>query len=148
MSNELNQSLNYRWSDAWLLEAIVIASQRRPASICEIIAAGDALNHAIFSPEEFESGLARLSQGGWIEENEEGFIITAKFSCSESFLQKFGKYFRVLKPRYDKIIKKLLRVLPPKADDPTPHPDNNLQYNGFSNQEFFKAVNKYLEELK
>ncbi len=69
----------YRWTDGWLLAAIALASGNRPALLWEIIAAGDALNHAIFTDEEIESGLARLTQGGWITERNGTFLVTTLF---------------------------------------------------------------------
>src|SRR5688572_16073462 len=60
-------------SDAWLLLAIVLAAGNDVANLHEIVAAGDGINHAIFTEEEMESGLYRLSNGGYIEESNGGF---------------------------------------------------------------------------
>jgi hypothetical protein len=53
----------FRWSDAWLLLSIAWASRggTAAAALDEVIAAGDALNHAIFTFEEVDGGVARLS---------------------------------------------------------------------------------------
>lgn len=67
----LNGPMNdliYEWSDAWLLLAIIYASRHEPATLAKVIAAGDAINHAIFTPAELDQGLARLSRGGYVDE--------------------------------------------------------------------------------
>jgi hypothetical protein len=56
----------YQWSDAWLLLAIIYASQNGTPTLAKVIATGDAINHAIFTPTELERGLARLSRGGYV----------------------------------------------------------------------------------
>ena len=57
-------SVTYSLSDAWLLLAIAGASApARGASVRDVIAVGDYLNRAVFTFEEFDSGLARLRAG-------------------------------------------------------------------------------------
>ena len=60
--------MRHQWSDAWLLLAIVRASANGKAGMQEIIEAGDGINHAIFTDEELEGGLARLTAAGLIKE--------------------------------------------------------------------------------
>src|SRR5918993_141058 len=64
----VKDKIEYNWSDAWLLLAIIYASRDGGATLEKIIAAGDGINHAIFNPDELESGFARLTSGGYIEE--------------------------------------------------------------------------------
>ncbi|MCF7981954.1 MAG: hypothetical protein K9K86_08210 [Pseudomonadales bacterium] len=66
--------IQYAWSDAWLLCSIVIVAGDNAATLVNIIAAGDWRNHAIFTTRQLRGGLARLSAGGFITENEEGFV--------------------------------------------------------------------------
>jgi hypothetical protein len=77
-SNREEQSANgvmrnpseFLWSDAWLLTAIFWAQRAEgQVSLMKIVAYGDLVNVAIFNPEELESGLARLTEGGLIKEN-------------------------------------------------------------------------------
>jgi hypothetical protein len=70
----------YLPSDAWLLLAILLASREKPASLDQIIAAGDFINHAIFNPDELERGLSRLSAGRLIKERQGKFTVTRKVS--------------------------------------------------------------------
>jgi hypothetical protein len=56
----------FTWADAWLLQAIAMAGRDGPAALADVIGAGDALNHAIFTFEELDGGLARLRAAGLI----------------------------------------------------------------------------------
>src|SRR5262245_53374580 len=66
----------YLWSDAWLLQAIVLATQRGPATLAQVIAAADVVNHALLTADELHGGFARLTAGGFVAEAEERFTIT------------------------------------------------------------------------
>jgi len=66
----------YLWSDAWLLQAIALATQRGPATLAQIIAAADAVNHALPTFDELHGGFVRLTAGGFVAEAEERFTIT------------------------------------------------------------------------
>jgi hypothetical protein len=68
----------YRWSDAWLLLAIAIASQEAPASLEAVIAIGDGIQHAIFTHAELDGGLARLLAGALIEGDANRLTTTAR----------------------------------------------------------------------
>jgi hypothetical protein len=74
----VNDSTTFYNSDAWVLLAIIYASRSGPATLDKIIAAGDAINVAIFLPNELEGGLARLTAGGYITEHEGAFAPTEK----------------------------------------------------------------------
>ncbi len=60
----------YRWSDSWLLLAVLWAARDGAASLSAIIGAGDAINHALFTPAELNGGLARLIDGGLVVEDQ------------------------------------------------------------------------------
>ena len=69
---------HYLPSDAWLLLAVLFASQEKAAPLDQIIAAGDYINHAIFNPDELEGGLSRLLAGKFIRERQGKFTVTKK----------------------------------------------------------------------
>jgi hypothetical protein len=56
------QNQQFLGSDAWLLLALLYAKE--PADRKRIVEVGDAINHAIFTDEELEGGLARLQAAG------------------------------------------------------------------------------------
>jgi hypothetical protein len=62
----MSPGIPFSWSDSWLLLSIWYASDhgRRGAPLADVIAAGDFINHAIFTPGELQNGLARLTAMG------------------------------------------------------------------------------------
>src|SRR5919112_4101695 len=65
----------WAWSDAWVLAAVA-AYGERGCSLTELIAAGDAINHAMLLAAEVEQGVRRLSGTGLITVQEEVFGLT------------------------------------------------------------------------
>jgi hypothetical protein len=55
--------MNWTWSDAWLLTAAYF-TEENPVSLRGLIGAGDAINHAIFTDDEIDHGLTRLTAAG------------------------------------------------------------------------------------
>ena len=68
--------MNYLWSDAWLLQAIALAARERRATLAEVIASADAVNHALPTSDELHGGLSRLTAGGFVHEIEDRFDLT------------------------------------------------------------------------
>lgn len=118
---------NYYWSDAWLLLAIIYASKNGEATLEKIIAAGDAINHAIFNPDELESGFARLKSGGYIEEK------NGIFSATDKVMQTYPKTISPRRAIHKELkdMEKLLGVASPTSKES--HSDN-LKYAGFSKE--------------
>ena len=67
--------IEFTWSDEWLLEAIRCLGPEKGATLKDVIAAGDALNHAIFTPAELRTGLAKLLAARHIVEKEGKWFI-------------------------------------------------------------------------
>ena len=55
--------MNWSWSDAWLLTAAYF-TQENPVSLRGVIGAGDGINHAIFTDDELDHGMTRLTAAG------------------------------------------------------------------------------------
>ncbi|HJU86425.1 MAG TPA: hypothetical protein VJ788_03535 [Gemmatimonadota bacterium] len=70
--------MQFLWSDAWLLQAIAVAARSEPATLAEVLAAADAVNHALPTDEELHGGLARLTGEGFVEEIEDRFRLTSR----------------------------------------------------------------------
>ena len=65
-------------SDSWLLVALLQATRDKPsASLPELIAAADGVNHAIITRGEIETGFGRLVPAGYALCTEEGYAPTA-----------------------------------------------------------------------
>lgn len=129
----------YNSSDAWLLLSIIYAGGANgTATLEKIIGAGDYINHAVFNPDELESGLARLAAGKFIKGKNKFFSITLKVRRA---------YAETTSPRRaaDKQLSDIGNLIGASAaTDEQPH-ENNLKYAGFSPEEFRETFNKYLK---
>ena len=70
-----------RWSDGWLLRAIAMARRgpSKAAKLEDIFAAGDAINHAIFTHDELQTGFERLRAAGLISIESNQCLLTDEF---------------------------------------------------------------------
>jgi hypothetical protein len=75
----MSQSTQFSPSDPWLLQAIGMAGRTSPASLRDIVAVGDYVNHAIFTWEEVQTGLPRLIAARLIEAEGKGFRLSQMF---------------------------------------------------------------------
>ena len=126
----------FNWSDAWLLLAVSFASQRGPATIETIIAAGDGINFSIFKADELESGLVRLTESGYITNSAGSFSLTEKVKPhSDSFLAKQRSMHERLKD-----VQEMLGAASAPDDQPC---KNNLKYPGFTKKQYEDAVLSY-----
>jgi hypothetical protein len=71
-----SNNMLYLWSDAWLLQAIILATRSGPATLSQVIASADAVNHALPTNDELHGGFSRLTTGGLIEEIDGCFRFT------------------------------------------------------------------------
>jgi len=60
---------DWEFADAWFATAVAI--QKKPCELADVIAAGDAIDHAIFTREEIEVAVSRLVGAGllWISDD-------------------------------------------------------------------------------
>ena len=67
------------WTDAWFLAAAARRQKRgRGAALADILAEGDYMNHAIFTPDEIERAVRRLVAGGLlVVEDSDSFRVTS-----------------------------------------------------------------------
>ena len=126
----------YNWSDAWLLLAVIYAGDAG-ATLERIIAVADGINHAIFNSEELESGLARLTAGGYLAE-EQGI-----FRAGDRVMDAYAK---TTSPRrsIEKELKDIEAYLGAASSGDTQPQSNNLRYPGFSKAEYDRAVEAYV----
>lgn len=127
----------FNWSDAWLLLAIIYAGDEG-ANLEKIVAIGDFIEHAIFNPDELESGFARLTAGGYITEKNGVFSATTK--VRRAYAKTTTQRRAVLKELDD--VQKLINAAPPSSEQPH---SNNLKYPGFSEESYEEAVKRYVE---
>jgi hypothetical protein len=70
--------VQFLWSDAWILQAVALASKDEPASLASVLAAADALNHALPIPDELHGAFARLIEEGYVVERAAQFSLGMK----------------------------------------------------------------------
>ena len=72
-------------SDAWLLTAAYV-TEENPVSLRSLFAAGDGINHAIFTDEEIDHGLTRREAAGLACLDGETIVLTddAKRLCDQA----------------------------------------------------------------
>jgi len=132
----MKKASEYNWSDAWLLLAVIYAGQEG-ATLERIIEVGNGIEHAIFNPDELESGLARLTAGGHLREKSRVFFATSPVMTA---YQKTTSPRRSIEKELSDIEKYLGAA---SSADPQPH-SNNLRYPGFTKEAYTEAVNNYL----
>jgi len=129
----------YNWSDAWILLAIVYAGDKG-ATLERIISVGDGINHAIFNPDELESGLARLASGGLIKEK--NGIISPTVKVKRAYSKTTTPRRTMFKELED--MRVFLLAAPSSLKQPK---RNNLKYPGFSITAYDEAVDSYVEKF-
>ena len=77
--------MTWSWSDAWLLTAAYV-TEENPVSLRSLFAAGDGINHAIFTDEEIDHGLTRLEAARLACLDGDTIVLTddAKRLCEEA----------------------------------------------------------------
>ena len=132
----MKEAPEYNWSDAWLLLAVIYAGPEG-ATLERIIEVGNGIEHAIFNPDELESGLARLTTGGHVHDKAGVFYATSPVMTAH---QKTTSPQRSIEKELSDIEKYLGAA---SLADPQPH-SNNLRYPGFTKEAYTEAVNNYL----
>jgi hypothetical protein len=72
--------MQFLWSDAWILQAVALASKDEPASLASVLAAADALNHAMPIHDELHGAFVRLVAEGFVVEEAEHFTLGERVS--------------------------------------------------------------------
>jgi hypothetical protein len=62
-------TIQFTSSDVWLLLSIALAQGDSEARLANILAAGDLINKAMFTPEGLRRGFSKLTQTGYVLEN-------------------------------------------------------------------------------
>ena len=121
-----------------LLAIIYAGGTSRTATLEKIIGAGDYINHAVFNPDELESGLARLTAGNFIREKNKTFYVTLKVRRA---------YAKTTSPRRsaDKELEDIKQLIGATSAAGEQQHKNDLKYAGFSLEEFREAVEKHLK---
>lgn len=68
--------IQFTSSDVWLLLAIALAESEPPVQLPDILFAGDAINKAVFSPQELRRGFSKLTQVGYVLDSTGGYSLS------------------------------------------------------------------------
>ena len=68
--------MSWTWSDAWVLTAAYVTGGN-PADLSDVVAAGDHINHSIFTVDELEHAFSRLTAVGLAEIDGDVITLTA-----------------------------------------------------------------------
>jgi hypothetical protein len=79
---------HYTQPDVWLLHAIALASGKEPATLRDILSAGDYINHAIFTWSEIQIGLSKLLGASCIESEDKRFKLNQRLTEEYAHIAK------------------------------------------------------------
>ena len=133
----------YLWSDAWLFQAITIASHERPASLTDIIAVADGVNHALPTDDELHGAFARLTNGGLIREVSEHFQLSDEvpLKIRNAIVGHGWQAGRDAASRF-------LDAEPWTSKRNVRDPRNTVQYPGLTAERILQADREYRKRLK
>lgn len=66
---------SWEFSDAWVLTAIAVYG--RPCTLTDVLAAADAMNHAILTDDELAQAIGRLTASGLVTVTDGHFALTS-----------------------------------------------------------------------
>jgi hypothetical protein len=113
-----------------------LAIDNGSATLETIIEACDGIDHSIIEPDELQSGLVRLTDGGFITEKNGVFFPTKQQHLYSAAMSER----RAMQNRL-KDIQEILGAPSAVSDQPSL---NNLRYPGFSAEDYEKAVENYV----
>jgi hypothetical protein len=130
------------WSDAWLMLAIAIADNGNGATLQSIIAAGDFINHAIFTGSEIRHGLAIFTHLGYIQAIDDRFLLTG--NAKDFWATKHQARISVnkLMSEFNEFLRAVFSPGAPLADD------NKWQYPSITDEMVNQAYQSYIGESR
>ena len=63
-------------SDIWLLLSVALAETEPPVTLVDVIAAGHAINKAVFTPQELRRGFSKLTRAGYAVDDAGAYSLT------------------------------------------------------------------------
>ncbi|MBZ5590008.1 MAG: hypothetical protein LAO05_15750 [Acidobacteriia bacterium] len=126
-------------SDSWVLLATGLAARNRGARLAEVIAAGDAVNHAIFTLAELRRGFAKLIAAGYLRVEGGRFYLieSAREAVDQATKRGFARGFEP--------IGRFLGVQSRSWDPPT-FEDPRWRFPDLSEEAYSAAVGEYTAE--
>jgi hypothetical protein len=126
------------WSDAWLMLAIAMADSGNGATLQSIIAAGDFVNHAIFTGSEIRHGLAILTHLDYIQAIDGRFLLTGNAKDFWITRNQARTSVHNLMKEFNEFLGVVFSSGKPLADD------NKWQYPGITDEMVNQAYQSYI----
>ncbi len=138
-----NKQPAFTWSDAWLLLAIAMACGETGASLSAVIAAGDFIDHAIFTGPEVRRGIAKLVHVGHIKVVEGRFQLADKAAEFWTSQKSSRKQVSALRAAFEGF----LNAAPYPAGDPRVE-DPDWSYSSLTDQVIAQAYEEYVQRVE
>jgi len=134
----------FLWSDAWLLQAIAIAASRDgAATLTEVLAAADAVNHAMPTDAELHGGFSRLTAGGFVTEVDGRFALAPRVPAEVAVKMVAGSWNSGRQAASEFLDAEPWTPLVKGGD-----PRNALVYPGLTPERILEADQAYRQRLK
>lgn len=129
------------WSDVWLILAIAMTDNGNGTTLTTIIAAGDFINHAIFTGPELRHGLALLTRAGYVSEIEGQYFLAGKAKAYWAAHQETRRSVNMLLKDFEKFLNSV-----PYSPQDLAADDQEWQYPGLTDEMVHQAYREYLEK--
>ena len=135
--------MTFLWSDAWIMQAIAIASAARPADLVAILEAAAASGEALPTPAELRGALRRLVDGGFVDD------AVGRFRPSSRVTAKVSSAARGADPKRGReAAAKLLGAEVSAPAGGKQPPRKELDYPGLTDRVLERVVAEYRRKAK
>ena len=131
----------FGWSDVWLILAIAMSDNGHGTTLKSIIAAGDFINHAIFTGPELRRGLAMLTRAGYVSEIEGQYFLAGKAKAYWAARRETGRSINALLKDFEKFLNAVPHSLQNLASE-----GQEWQYPGLTDEMVHQAYREYMEK--
>lgn len=138
----MSGAITYKWSDAWVLLAILYAGREQGADVADIVGGADGIEHAILTYGELQNALHKLAADGLVRYQNGRFSPTA---AATDFFDRVSKKGRAVSADLEDVERFLA------AEPWTPGPGQFRQEFSFpavTPEDFEAAVQQYLERAR
>ena len=131
----------FGWSDVWLILAIAMSDNGHGTTLKSIIAAGDFINHAIFTGPELRHGLATLTRAGYVNEIEGQYFLVGKAKDYWAARRETRRLVDTLLKDFEKFLNAT-----PYSPQGLAADDDEWQYPGLTDEMVHQAYREYMEK--
>jgi len=134
---------DFVWSDVWLMLAIAMTDNGNGTTLTSIIAAGDFINHAIFTGPELRHGLVMLTRAGYVDEIEGQYFLAGKAKAYWAARRETRRLVDTLLKDFEKFLNAV-----PYSPQELAAKNQEWQYPGLTDEMVHQAYWEYLEKIQ